>query len=300
VLAASSNGAAAEKAIRTASGSKDALWADVTPYESGSDHWIYQEGGFGIPTMYLRDHPDIYIHTTKDLPDNIEPTKIKRSAFIAAASGYYMATMPDRGEALVALAYANAAERLAEDGRRAVAMGAMPAAGAEAANIVGQALAREQRRLRSVSRFLKIDESRYIDRLNASLAETAKGMLRTLMSASELDRFAAAGFRLPPTDTRVPVRNRDVKGPLAPNGEWVVERAGRAASTIAIASAPNSDDVTYEIVNFIDGVRTVGDIRDAVSAEFQPVDLKAVAEYLDVLAKAGAVTYRAADAPRGR
>src|SRR5262249_16837720 len=88
------------RAIRTATGSKDAFWADITPYESGSDHWIYQEGGFGIPAIYLRDHPDVYIHTTGDLADNIEPTKIKRSAFIAAASGYYLATMPDRGESL--------------------------------------------------------------------------------------------------------------------------------------------------------------------------------------------------------
>src|SRR3954466_2614461 len=112
------------QAIRSSAGSKDAFWADITPYESGSDHWIYQEGGFAIPAIYLRDHPDIYIHTTGDLPDNIEPTKIKRSAFIAAASGYYLATMPDRGESLVALSYANAHQRLAEDTRRAIAMAA--------------------------------------------------------------------------------------------------------------------------------------------------------------------------------
>ena len=52
-------------AIRSQGGSKDAFWADITPYESGSDHWIYQEGGFAIPSIYLRDHPDIYIHTTR-------------------------------------------------------------------------------------------------------------------------------------------------------------------------------------------------------------------------------------------
>jgi hypothetical protein len=30
----------------------------------------------------------------------------------------------------------------------------------------------------------------------------------------------------------------------------------------------------------------------AVSAEFEPIDLAAVAEYLDLLAKAGAITFR--------
>ncbi len=114
----------AEHAIRAAGGSKDALWADITPYESGSDHWIYQEGSFGIPTIYLRDSPDIYIHTNKDRADNIEPTKMKRSMFIAAASGYYLATLGGDLQPLLSYSIANAHERLAEDGRRAVTLSA--------------------------------------------------------------------------------------------------------------------------------------------------------------------------------
>ena len=65
-----------------------------------------------------------------------------------------------------------------------------------------------------------------------------------------------------------------------------------ASVSIAIARVPNSDDVTYEIANFVDGTRTVSDIRDAVSAEFEPLDLKAVAEYLDLLARAGAISFK--------
>jgi hypothetical protein len=110
-------------------------------------------------------------------------------------------------------------------------------------------------------------------------------------TAAEADALARTGFKLPATDTRVPVRNRAVKGPLPPNGEWVMDKAGSRASSIAIAALPNSGDVTYEIVNFIDGTRTVSEIRDAVSAEFEPIDVAAVAEYLDVLVKAGAVSY---------
>ena len=64
------------------------------------------------------------------------------------------------------------------------------------------------------------------------------------------------------------------------------------AAAIAIARLPNSGDVTYEIVNFIDGVRTVREIRDAVSAELEPIELAIVAEYLDLLVKAGAVTFK--------
>src|SRR4051812_38633019 len=275
------------RSIRSRGGSKDAFWADITPYESGSDHWIYQEGGFAIPSIYLRDHPDVFIHTTGDLPDNIEPTKIKRSAFIAAASGYYLATIPDRGAALLRLSYANAHERLAEDGRRAVAMAVASPRSGEPANLVGQGLQREQRRLRSLER-LSLPGANLqagadgVNRLTAGLADAVKGMLATLPPAS----VGAA------IDARVPVRNASVRGPLAPDGDWVREKAAGASVSIAIARVPNSDDVTYEIVNFVDGIRTVSGIRDAVSAEFEPLELKAVAEYLDLLARAGAVSFK--------
>jgi hypothetical protein len=71
-----------------------------------------------------------------------------------------------------------------------------------------------------------------------------------------------------------------------------MERAGREAAAIAITRVPRADDVTYEIVNFIDGTRTVAEIRDAVSAEFEPIEPAAVSEYIDFLAKAGAITFR--------
>jgi hypothetical protein len=296
------------RAIRSRGGSKDAFWADITPYESGSDHWIYQEGGFAIPSIYLRDHPDIYIHTTGDLPDNIEPTKIKRSAFIAAASGYYLATMPDGGASLARLSYAGAHERLAEDGRRAAAMAADPARTADAANIVAQGVLREQRRVRSVARFTIAgsegtsgasertgagsERTLPARELEAALAETGKAMLMTFMTRADAEQLARAGFRLPSADARVPVRNAAVKGPLAPNSDWVREKGGAGAASIAIARVPNSDDVTYEIANFIDGTRTVGEIRDAVSAEFEPLELKAVAVYLELLARAGALSFK--------
>jgi hypothetical protein len=279
------------RSIRSRGGSKDAFWADITPYESGSDHWIYQEGGFAIPSIYLRDHPDIYIHTTGDLVDNIEPTKIKRSAFIAAASGYYLATMPDRGEALLALSYANAHQRLAEDGRRAAAMAQDRTHANDAAVIVSQGVLREQRRLQSMTRFLQLDAAR-LDRLRAGLGDTGKAMLASFFSPAEADRLARAGFHQPAADSRVPVRNASVKGPLAPGGDWLREKAGAGSAAIAIAGVPNSDDVTYEIANFVDGVRTVSEIRDAVSAEFEPLQLQAVAEYLDLLARAGAVSFK--------
>ena len=60
----------------------------------------------------------------------------------------------------------------------------------------------------------------------------------------------------------------------------------------AVLNLANHADIGYEIVNFIDGRRTISDIRDSVMADFGSVSLGAVAGYVDALAKAGSVTIR--------
>ena len=72
-------------------GGKEALLAQMVPYTPGSDHHVYAEGSFQIPVIYLNDWPDRYIHTNFDTPANVDPTKLERAAFIAAASGYFLA-----------------------------------------------------------------------------------------------------------------------------------------------------------------------------------------------------------------
>jgi hypothetical protein len=73
-------------------GGKEPLRAEYSAYTMGSDHDVYQDSSFGIPAIYMNDWPDRYIHTNFDTAANIDTTKLKRAAFIGAASGYYLAT----------------------------------------------------------------------------------------------------------------------------------------------------------------------------------------------------------------
>jgi len=57
-------------------------------------------------------------------------------------------------------------------------------------------------------------------------------------------------------------------------------------------TARRGDVVIDELGNFIDGKRSISDIRDAVSAEFAPIALPVVADYFERLAKAGAVAIK--------
>jgi len=72
-------------------GGKEPLRAEYSAYTMGSDHDVYQDSSFSIPSIYFNDWPDRFIHTNFDSAANIDPTKLRRVAFIGAASGYFLA-----------------------------------------------------------------------------------------------------------------------------------------------------------------------------------------------------------------
>ena len=53
-----------------------------------------------------------------------------------------------------------------------------------------------------------------------------------------------------------------------------------------------SELYAYEIVNFVDGKRTLGEIRDAVSAEYGPLPIDVVADYLAACAEAKIIQWK--------
>ena len=61
-----------------------------------------------------------------------------------------------------------------------------------------------------------------------------------------------------------------------------------------------SDLYAYEIVNFVDGKRSVGEIRDAVSAEYGPLAIDLVDDYLNACKEAGADSVEIKKAPPGK
>lgn len=53
-----------------------------------------------------------------------------------------------------------------------------------------------------------------------------------------------------------------------------------------------SELYAYEIVNFVDGKRSVGEIRDAVSAEYGPLAVGLVEDYLNACQEAGLIQWK--------
>ena len=90
-------------------------------------------------------------------------------------------------------------------------------------------------------------------------------------------------------------RNPSVKGPLAVFGyDYFSEHAKAAGvATPRLLSYEglwgSDEEYAYETLNFVDGSRSALDVGHAVSAEYGPVPVEMVVEYLKALEKIGVV-----------
>jgi len=258
-------------------GRKEPLHAEYSAYTMGSDHDVYQDSSFGIPVIYLNDWPDRYIHTNFDTAANIDPTKLKRAAFIGAASGYFLArlSISDRDE-LTKEAVINRMNPLGLAMKRAGQVSEE-----ESGNILRQCMEIAQQGALSFDRF--------VDR-HAAYGVNIPGV------AVGTDRFVNA---LPPKilahgDGKLIYRRRpELHGPLTVFGyDYFADHARMAG-----VESPKllgyeglwgaGEEYAYEVLNFADGKRNAQEIRDAVSAEYGPVPLEIVVEYLKALEKIG-------------
>jgi aminopeptidase YwaD len=270
-------GRAADYPLVAPEGGREPLQALLAELSLGSDHEIYACGSFGIPALYFNDWPDRYIHTNHDLPANIDPTKLKRAGFLAAASGLVLANAgPADADALWRVVAGRALRRAALTlDRRA----GLPAP--EAAALTRQALAYERAVLASFSRFLA---------LPVATQREAEGFLArlTALLGDPGPAPAAAG-----DGALVLRRNPEVKGTMSVFGyDYLGDHYGEEkASALALPRFTGlrggGGDYAYEVLNLVDGKRTAAEIRDVVSATYGPVPLGHVVEYLRALESIG-------------
>jgi hypothetical protein len=260
-------------------GGKEALLAEMAEFTLGSDHQVYADSSFGIPAVYLNDWPDRYIHTNFDTPDNIDPTKLKRAAFIGAATGYFLAGVgANDADALLRLLQANGLRRT---GRMLERRAALPAI--EADNLTRFHVAQERSLSASLERFFKTTRSAkaraasFIDSLRVIVGET--------VAAPAPQGVGRLVFR----------RNPELRGPMSAFGyDYFTDKygAGRVSAVRLLGftgARGGGGDYAYEVLNFVDGKRTAQEVRDAVSAAYGPVPLELVVEYMRALEQVGAV-----------
>jgi aminopeptidase YwaD len=272
--------------VRTARGSLSRFNHRMTPYSGGSDHMMFIDRK--IPGVMLGHGPDYTHHTSDDTPDRVDPVELERSELVAAATMLYLADLTEaEATDLVWLTAANAAARLGGVGRRARTM--LASAGwPEALSTLRHGVLWEGEAIASVLTFNSGPAvQRAAEELTGQLVRQGESLESLLRDAASRADVSTAGTL--PSDDRVPVRT--TRGPLdfgLPESALASEDAARLAPD----GFPLDGDQRFELVNFIDGVRTVSGIRDALSAEYGPVALDVVGRSVDALVRVGVMEWR--------
>jgi aminopeptidase YwaD len=273
----------AEYPLVAPEGGKEPLRAEYSAYTMGSDHDVYQDSSFGIPAIYLNDWPDRYIHTNFDTAANIDPTKLKRAAFIGAASGYFLAGM-NLGSAKPALL--------------AIDFGRFPRA-----NLLGlratQLSEKEWANLTRQFLHLEIDTFKSMNDVVSNSTASSELLFERFLPRFLPLQLLTQQNEEPTTATAHGLlkfrRTLNPKGQLAVFGyDYFAEHAKAAGvATPKLLSYEGlwgaGEEYAYEVLNFADGKRNAQEIRDAVSAEYGPVPVEMVVEYLKALEKIGVV-----------
>ena len=257
-------------------GGKEPQQALMEGLDMGSDHDVFFEGTWRIPGLYLHDWPDRYIHTNFDLAANIDPTKLKRAAFIGAVSAWYLANFSDQDvPAVLGLLKRNALRRSAELAERRASLRAVDAAATTRIHFN-----LERRKVHSVEPFAALGES---DHANA---------VAWLDGLEKLLATPEPTISVPRNET-IYARNNAIQGPMHAFGYSYIddklgaEQAGNLRLVSYKSAFGEGDMFAYEALNFVDGKRTVSDIRDWLVAELGDVPLEYVEEYLSALESIG-------------
>jgi len=266
-------GASAPYPMFAPEGGKEPLQAEMAEFSMGSDHQVYTDSSFSIPAIYLNDWPDRYIHTNFDTPANVDPTKLKRAAFIGAASAYFLASVkPEDARSILRLLQSNSLRRTSTMLARRAGL-----SGDEAANLTRFHLRRERALIDSMDRFFRIPE-------------TTKGDATAFLSNLERLAGAVQPARAAEGDGRLMFRrNAKLKGPMSAFGydyfsdRYGAERENSLRLLQFQALRGSGGEYAYEVLNLVNGRRTAQEIRDFVSATYGPIPLDLVVEYLRAL-----------------
>lgn len=291
-----------------------AAWRMI-PFISGSDHDLFNALKIGATT--LTAWPDDYYHSSEDTPDKVDPTQLHRAVVMGLAAVTTLA-YADAGQArdLARLSLIYGRRRIAQSEFAAIRslMGAAKAGFGEAdrsaANLMRHVYDRERAAVGSCAVFardpaaqsdvrravaaLSDDETVSMKRTEDVARQVAGelGVMRTPLSLTEAEKRAArsvprwnAGKELFPYDyvqrtlAKDPVaRMKDIEAAFDEAGDHLRELGIDELTLYGIRNAPAS---------YVDGKRSILDIRDALAAEYTTVSLETLELYFKAFEKAG-------------
>jgi len=302
---------------KTVFGSASTFRYSINTFSGGSDHAEFNDSTFQVPCVMLIQWPDLYYHTSMDSMDKVSENSLKRVGWITTVAALTLANATIEDAIFIAsLVRWGGIARLQTVSKEATALvqkansthklnSRLPEKFATIAlnykDKIGHIVSREKRAIESVK---KLGNSSELQELIARLVQDIDhcGQLEIARFEETLAHFTkAAGIILPiqleETDVAKKSKNlipkRLFKGTL--NSDILKRELGEKEYEVYEEITEKDKDFTkktYEILNFMDGKRTVYDITKAVSAEYNQTSLEHILKFMDYLEKLNLVSFQ--------
>ncbi len=287
-------------------GSRNLFHFEQTGYSGGSDHYIFLESTWGVPSVMVGHWPDTFYHTHADTPERTDATELARVGAASLIAGLYAANAGP-GEAM--------ALSVAVEGRAHTRLSALVAHRFEHLRSCKKSdLLQEFHRVRRhVELALRREEGAVYSVMGLSRSGSLKHYLenaeftlasREVAAIARMDlyvreKLGIKGY-LPPAKAG-PAQKRLAKavpkrlfgGPLA--FDMLREKPEQAKY---YREAMQKDDTNgqrlYETVNLMDGKRSLLDIYEVVDAQFPFFNVELLERFAGDLEEAGLVRVRRA------
>jgi len=294
-------GVAGRKVQPDPTGSRNLFHYDQTMYSGGSDHYIFVEATWGVPSVMIGHWPDTFYHTHADTPDYTDATELARVGVASLLAGHYAANAGRReAEDLSVSVEGHAHRRFSElvadrfERLRNCRKDDLLAMFYRFRRHLEYAVSFEETAIYSVKQLSRSEElNYYLENAEFSLAS------REVAAAARMeqyvrDRLGIKGYM--PAEPKNPaeqklkrlVPKRLFKGPLAYTLLKSTPEAARYYS-----EATDKDDTNgqrmYEMVNYMDGKTTMMDIYRMVDAQFPLFDIELAKRFVSDLEQWGLV-----------
>jgi len=282
--------------LRSLSGTNHPFAYKVQPFMGGSDHYVFNDGRLKVPSIMLY-HGDVFHHTNLDTPDKVDASELRRVCFIALGSSYYLANAAaEEAKDISRLIARNGLARFSADyydsfeGMFEVEdTGNLHDSLRQVLNVMKYSHFRESRALSSALVFSKEsrlkkeirDMTEDLTMLSSAFRRKAENSYRKLCQKSGIEpQKVTLSEEEAMLKKIIPVRIESFICPL--QRDYLEAKLGEGISSRIKLSRLGA----YEALNFVDGRRSVLDIRNAVSAEYGPIDLQDVYDFFKILEQA--------------
>lgn len=299
---------------KTGFGSASTFRYSINTFSGGSDHAEFNGLTFRVPCVMLIQWPDLYYHTSMDSIDKVSEDSLKRVGWIASVAALTLANATVEDAVFMAnLVRWGGIARIQEASKEAIALvqkanDLNSKLGERLATIasnykdkIAHIVSREKRSIESLKRlgnssefaelsvrfeedidhFGQLELARFEETL-AHVTKTARVILPTQLEETEMAK-----------EVKNLVPKRLFKGTL--DSDVLKKELGKKEYELYEEIIKKDRDFrkkTYEVLNFMDGKRTVYDIIKAVSAEYNETSLEHVMKFMRDLEKVNLISFQ--------